>query len=258
MIPLGLSGSDTLRLMINGFWISQALHVAATLGLADLLRDGPQTADHLATRCGAHGPSLYRLLRALASLGIFAEDSRGRFELTPLAEHLRTDAPSSHAAWAIWSGQKPTWAMWGELLHCIRTGEAGFSKAYGTAVWDYYAAHPEQNAIFNAAMTGTSRAEAEILADSYDFSRIHSLVDVGGGEGVLLAVLLAANPAMRGILFDQPHVVSGAKAVLESAGVAHRSEMRSGDFFRAVPSGADAYVLKSIVHDWDDPRRRRF
>jgi predicted O-methyltransferase YrrM len=238
--------------MINGFWISQALHVAATLGLADLLRDGPKTVQDLATRCAAHGPSLYRLLRALASIGVFAEDSWGRFELTPLAEHLRTDVPSSHAAWAIWSGQKPTWTMWGELLHCIRTGEGGFSNAYGTSVWDFYAAHPEQNAIFNAAMTGTSRAEAESLADSYDFSQINTLVDVGGGEGVLLSALLAANPAMRGTLFDQPHVVGGAKAVLDAAGVAHRSEILSGDFFAAVPAGAAAYVLKSIVHDWDD------
>lgn len=254
MIPPGLSGSDTLRLMINGFWISQALHVAATLGLADLLRDGPRTVDDLAKRSAAHEPSLHRLLRALASIGVFAEDSRGRFELTPLAEHLRTDVPSSHAAWAIWSGQKPTWAMWGELLHCIRTGEAGFSKAYGTPVWDFYTTHPEQNAIFNAAMTGTSRAEAEILADSYDFSRINTLVDVGGGQGVLLSALLAANPTMRGILFDQSHVVTGAKGVLEAAGVAHRSEILSGDFFEAVPAGAAAYVLKSIVHDWDDPQ----
>ena len=254
MIPSGLSAADTLRLMINGFWISQALHVAATLGLADLLRDGPHTADELARLSQAHAPSLHRLLRALASVGVFAEDSKGRFELTPLAQHLRTDVPLSHAGWAIWSGQRPTWAMWGELLHCIRTGEAGFPKAHGMPVWQFFATHPDQNAIFNAAMTGTSLAQAETLSRSYDFSSVSNLVDVGGGEGVLLASILKANSPMRGILFDQPHVVTGARAVLEAAGVADRCSVEAGDFFETVPAEAHAYMLKSIVHDWDDPQ----
>jgi hypothetical protein len=254
MIPPGLSESDGLRLMINGFWISQMIHVAATLGLADLVRDGPKSVSDLSKHSGTHGPSLYRLLRALASIGVFAEDSQGRFELTPLAQHLRTDVPSSHAAWAIWSGQKPTWAMWGELLHCIRTGEAAFPKVHGMSVWQFYAGDPQQNAIFNAAMTGTSRAQAEILASSYDFSDIGTLVDVGGGEGVLLSTILRANPAMRGVLFDQPHVVSGAKSAIEVAAVANRCNVIGGDFFEAVPVGADAYLLKSIVHDWNDAK----
>jgi predicted O-methyltransferase YrrM len=252
MIPSGLSAADTLRHMINGFWISQALYVAATLRLADLLRDGPKTANELAKLSGAHGSSLYRLLRALASIGVFAEDSEGRFELTPLAQHLRTDVPISHAAWAIWSGHRPTWAMWGELLHCIRTGEAGFPKIHGMPVWEFNSRHPEHDAIFNAAMTGTSRPQAELLAGAYDFSSIDTLVDVGGGHGVLLAAILQGNPAMRGILFDQAHVTSGAKAVLEAAGVASRCEITSGDFFEAVPLRAAAYVLKFILHDWDD------
>ncbi len=254
MIPSVLSASDTLRHMINGFWISQALYVAATLHLADLLRDGPKTADELAKLSGAHASSLYRLLRALASIGVFGEDSDGRFELTPLAQHLRTDVPISHAAWAIWSGNRPTWAMWGELLHCIRTGQAGFPRVHGMPIWEFNSAHPEHNAIFNAAMTGTSRPQSELLAGGYDFSGIDTLVDVGGGHGVLLAAILQANPGMRGILFDQPHVTTGASAVLEGAGVANRCEITSGDFFEAVPVAAAAYVLKFILHDWDDPQ----
>ena len=252
MIPSGLSASDTLRHLINGFWITQALYVAATLHLADSLRDGPKTPNELAKLSGAHGMSLYRLLRALASIGVFAEDSQGRFELTPLAQHLRTDVPISHAAWAIWSGQRPTWAMWGELLHCIRTGEAGFPTVHGMSIWEFNSRHPEHNASFNAAMTGTSRPQAELLAGVYDFSGVDTLVDVGGGHGVLLAAILQANPAMRGTLLDQGHVTSGAKAVLAAAGVANRCDITSGDFFEAVPVGAAAYVLKFILHDWDD------
>jgi hypothetical protein len=239
--------------MINGFWVSQALYVAATLGLADLLREGRKTADELANAVSAHAPSLHRVLRVLASVGVFAEDTDGRFELTPLAEYLRSDVAGSHRAWAIWSGQPSTWAMWGELLHCTRSGEAGFSKAYGRSVWEYYAEHPDQNAIFNAAMTGTSRLVTEAIVRSAALTSSATVVDIGGGQGTLIAAALVAHPAMRGILFDQLHVVAGAREFLEAAGVASRCEVIAGNFFESVPERGDAYLLKSVLQDWDDP-----
>ena len=252
-IPLlMLPPPDALRFMINGFWVSQALYVAATLGLADLLRDGRKTADELAHAVGAHGPSLHRLLRVLASVGVFAEDTDGRFQLTPLAEYLRTDVAGSHRAWAIWSGQPSTWAMWGELLHCVRSGEAGFSKAYGRSVWDYYAEHPDQNAIFNAAMAGTSRPVAQAIVRSAKLSSSKTIVDVGGGRGTLIAAALVAHPGMQGILFDQLHVVAEARELLESAGIASRCEVIAGNFFESVPERGDTYLLKSLLQDWDD------
>jgi len=246
-----LSPRDTLLRMTNAFQVSQAIHVAATLGIADLLKDGPRSADDLAEATGTHAPTLYRLLRALASVGMFIETD-GRFGLTPLAEYLRTDAPGSLRAWAMQIGQQYLWRSWGHLLHSVRTGEPAFPELYGTTAWEYRTAHPEEDAVFNAAMTALSAGVAEAVVRSYDFSGIDVLVDVGGGEGALLATILRSNPTLRGILFDQPHVIATAGALLERTGVADRCEVAAGDFFEAVPGGADAYLLKSIIHDWDD------
>jgi hypothetical protein len=247
-----LSTRDTLWRMTNGFQVSQAIHVVATLGIADLLKDGPRSADELAEATGTHASALYRILRALASVGVFAEQSDGRFGLTPLAEHLRTDVPGSLRSWAMLIGRPYYFTTWGHLLHSVRTGEPAFPHVYGMPAWEYRASHPEESALFDGAMTGLSLAEAEAVVRSYDFSEIGVLVDVGGGKGALLAAILAANPALRGILFDQPHVVADAKDLLERAGVADRCEVVDGDFFKVVPGGADAYLLKSIIHDWDD------
>jgi O-methyltransferase domain/Dimerisation domain len=247
-----LSTRDTLWRMTNGFQVSQAIHVVATLGIADLLKDGPKSADELAEATGTHASALYRILRALASVGVFAEQSDGRFGLTPLAEHLRTDVPGSLRSWAMLIGRPYYFTTWGHLLHSVRTGEPAFPHVYGTPAWEYRASHPEESALFDGAMTGLSLAEAEAVVRNYDFLGIGVLVDVGGGKGALLAAILAANPALRGILFDQPHVVADAKDLLERAGVADRCEVVDGDFFKAVPGGADAYLLKSIIHDWDD------
>ncbi|MDX6381818.1 MAG: hypothetical protein QOI57_2842 [Rubrobacteraceae bacterium] len=247
-----LSPRDTLLRMTNAFQASQAIHVAATLGIADLLEDAPKSVDELAQATGTHAPTLYRLLRALASVGVFAEKPDGRFRSTPLAEYLRTNVPRSLRAWAMQIGQQYLWTSWGHLLHSVRTGEPAFPKQYGTTAWEYRQAHPEEDAVFNAAMTALSAGVVEAIVQSYDFSGMGVLVDVGGGEGVLLAAILAANPGLRGILFDQPHVLTGANDLLERAGVADRCEVVSGSFFKAVPGGADAYLLKSIVHDWDD------
>ena len=201
------------------------------------MKDEPRSTDELAETTGAHASALYRILRALASVGVFAEQSDGHFGLTPLAEHLRPDAPGSVRAWAMLIGRPYYFATWGHLLHSVRTGEPAFPEVYGTTPWEYRAADPQESAIFDAAMTGLSLAEAEAVVQSYDFSGISVLVDVGGGEGALLAAILAGNPALRGILFDQPHVVAGAKDLLERAGVADRCEVVGGDFFKAVPGG---------------------
>ncbi len=246
------SARDALWRMTNAYQASQAIHVAATLGIADLLEDGPRSVDELAETTGTHAPTLYRLLRALASVGVFAEQSDGRFGLTPLAEYLRSNAPGSVRAWAVQIGQPYHWSAWAYLLESVRTGELAFPKLYGTSAWEYREAHPAEGEIFDAAMTGISAAVAEEVVRGYDFSRFGLLVDVGGGHGELLAVILRANPALRGVLFDQPHVATGAGDLLEEAGVADRCEVVGGSFFEAVPEGADAYLLKSVVHDWDD------
>jgi O-methyltransferase domain/Dimerisation domain len=246
------SPRDTLLQMTNAFRASQAIYVAATLGIADLLEDGPRSVDELAQATGTHAPTLYRLLRALASVGVFTEEPDGQFGSTPMTQYLRTNAPRSLRAWAMLSGQEYGWTSWGHLLHSVRTGEPAFPKLYGTTAWEYRQAHPEEDAIFNAAMTALSSGVVEAIVQSYNFSGIDVLMDVGGGEGVLLAAILEANPAVRGILFDQPQVLTGAKDLLEQAGVADRCEVVSGSFFESVPRGVDAHLLKSVVHDWDD------
>jgi hypothetical protein len=250
----GPSPSETLRRMIHGYQVSQALYVAATLGIADLLAGGPRGVEELAESTGAHAPTLYRLLRLLASVGVFAEDDAGRFGLTPLAECLRSDVPGSQRAWAIMVCSPTFWSSWGELLHSVRTGETAFPKVYGMSNWEYRAQHSEEGAVFDAAMTANTALESAAVAGGYDFSRFGVLADVGGGHGLLLATILAANPAMRGILFDQPQVVAGARDLLTRAGVADRCRAVGGDFFESVPREADAYLLKSVIHDWDDER----
>jgi hypothetical protein len=245
------SPRDTLRGLTNGFQVSQAIHVAATLGLADLLRDGPRSVDDLAAATGTTATALSRLLRALASIGIFA-DVGGRFGQTALSNYLRSDLTGSLRAWAMRIGRPDHWRTWGELERSLRSGTPAFRDLYGVTAWDWRAAHPEENAIFNAAMTGLSSGMVESIVNAYDFSQVRSMVDVGGGEGALLAAILAANPHMRGIVFDLPHVITGAKEVIERTGVADQCELVAGSFFETIPPGADAYILKSIIHDWDD------
>jgi hypothetical protein len=235
----------TLRRLTNGYQVTQAIHVAATLGIADLLHDGPRDSDALAQDTATHAPSLHRVLRALSSVGVLHEDEDGRFALTAIGECLRSDAAEPVGAWAAFVGRPYHWQAWGALLHGVRTGESPFRSVHGTDAWDYRAAHPEEGAIFNAAMTDIMRrANAHLLA-AYDFGRFGTVVDVGGGRGAFLGAVLEANPQMRGILFDQAHVVEGAV-------VGERCEIVGGSFFDAVPEGADAYLLKAVLHDWED------
>ena len=234
-----------LRRLANGYQVTQAIHVAATLGVADLLRDGPRDSDALAAETATHAPSLHRVLRALASVGVLHEDDEGRFALTAIGEGLRSDAPEPVGGWAAFVGRPYHWQAWGALLHGVRTGENAFRSVYGTDVWDYRASHPDEGAIFDAAMTAIMlRANRHLLA-AYDFGRFATVVDVGGGRGAFLNAILDAHPGMRGVLFDQPQVVAGAV-------VGERCEVVAGSFFEAVPEGADAYVLKAILHDWED------
>src|SRR5579859_7562456 len=224
-----LAPRDALMRMISGYWVSRAVHVAATLGIAEQLRDGPRSADELAAATGTHPPTLYRLLRALASVGVFAE-ADGRFGLTPLGEYLRTDVSGSLRDWAINIGRPYIWTTWGQLLESVKTGEPMFPQLFGTSAWEYRAERPEENDIFNRAMTSLSAGVIDAVVQSYDFSGINVLVDVGGGEGVLLLAILAANASLRGILYDQPHVVDAAIPLLEQGGVAERCDVIGGSF----------------------------
>jgi hypothetical protein len=244
---------DELRRLINGCQVSQALSVAATLGVADLLAAGPRTSDDLALESGADPDALYRLLRALAAVGVLREEDERRFALTALGEPLRSDVPGSLAGWAEFVGRPAFWQSWGALLHSVRTGENAFRHVHGADVWSWRAERPDENAAFDRAMASLTGGVDRALLEAYDFGRFGTVVDVGGGNGTLLASLLGAYPAMRGILFDQPQVTDSAEDVLGAAGVADRARVVGGSFFDGVPEGGDAYVLKAIVHDWEDP-----
>jgi ubiquinone/menaquinone biosynthesis C-methylase UbiE len=240
--------------MISGFWISRAIYIAAKLGIADHLRNGYKTADELAAATGTHAPSLYRVLRALASVGVFGEDARMGFTLTPLAETLRTDAPGSLRAFATVELGEEHYPAWGELLHSVKTGEIAFDRAFGMPVWKFFEQNPQNAKTFNDAMTGMTLAVNDAVLSNYDFRSITKIVDVGGGHGSLIASILKANPQMKGVLFDAPSVAEGAQTRIEAEGIADRCEVVSGDFFQSVPAGGDAYILKWIIHDWNDER----
>lgn len=240
--------------LMLGYQTSQAIYAATRLGVADFLAGGPQTTEDLAWMTGAHPPALYRLLRFLARRGLFQEVEPGRFALTPLGAGLRSDIPGSVRPMTLLVMNEPHWRAWGHLLHSVLTGEPAFDHVHGVSFFDYLARHPDDARIFHAAMsTGATRSGAA-LADVYDFRGIQRLVDVGGGHGALLASVLAAHPTMQGVLFDLPEVAAAGAATLAEAGVADRCEIVGGDFFAAVPAGGDAYLLQSIIHDWDDAR----
>jgi len=238
--------------MIRGYMLSHAVCTAARLGLADRLADGPRACAELAEATGTRAPLLRRLLRLLASAGVFAEVEPGVFALTPEAELLR-DTPGSLRAAALLWGELGTIA-WRELTGVVQTGRTGYQLATGLREWEYYAQHPEAGAVFDAAMTAGARVWADAVVAAYDFPATGTVVDVGGGQGALLAAILRARPALRGVLFDAPHVVAAAPAVLAAAGVGDRCTLVGGDFFQALPEGGDVYTLTRILHDYDDER----
>ena len=248
------SSETSILPLIMGTMASRVIFVAAQLGLADLLADGWQPVASLASRTRTHPPSLHRLLRALASLGVLDETEPGRFTLTRLGAQLRTGVPGSVRNLALMFGSERSWQSWGDLLYSVQTGESAARHIYRMSGFEYFAANPEQATIFNEAMAENTQRVGYAVVATYDFSKFRTLADIGGGTGALLAIVLAAFPTLHGIVFDLPSGLGGARPCLEAAGVAHRCEVAEGDFFHAVPAGADAYMLKNVIHDWDDER----
>ena len=240
--------------MAGALVLSRALYVAAELGVADHLADGPLPADELARATGAHAPSLYRLLRALASAGVFTEGADHRFGLTPLGAALRSDAPGAGRSSIRTFGGPMMWASFGEFLHAVRTGETGTERALGRPIFEYLSGRPAEAALFGETMLGYHGAEPPAVAAAYDFAGVQTLVDVGGGIGTLLATVVQAHPGMRGVLLEMPHVAAQARPRLAAAGLGDRCTVVEGDFFAAVPPGGDAYVLSHVIHDWDEAR----
>ncbi len=237
--------------MITGYWISQMIYAAATFGIADLLKDGPRSADDLADVTSTNSGALYRLLRALASVGIFAESDRRQFSLTPLAEPLRSDVPGSKRALALMSGDEQ-FRSWAEIVHSIQTGETAFEKVFGKPIFDYLGEHPDKARIFDAAMVGIHGRESNPILDAYDLSQFGVVADIGGGNGSQIISVLERHADLKGILFDLPHVIEPAKKRIDAAGFSKRCTLVGGSFFESVPQSADAYMMRHIIHDWDD------
>lgn len=240
---------DQLNRLISGYWYTQTIYVAAKLGVAELLKDGPRPVHELAEATGTNPRALHRLLRALASIGIFAED-KGRFTLTPLAECL---LDPSQKAMATMRGEFQ-YRAWGELLYSVQTGESAFEKQHGKPIFDYFCENPETGNIFDQAMTGVHGRETEAMLEAYDFTGIGKLADIGGGNGSVITAILRKYPAMHGILYDLPAIVERARASIHAAGLEGRCQVVAGNFFEAVPTGADAYLMRHIIHDWDDDK----
>jgi hypothetical protein len=236
--------------MATGYWVSQALRCAVLLNVADCLQEKNQSAEELAVALKVKSEPLYRLLRALASVGVFQEQSDRRFSLTPLAQLLRSDHPQSQRNFVLMItgfGYK----AWGELLYSIETEQAAFNKVYGQPLFEYLAQNSEEGKIFDAAMTGIHGGETQLMIDAYDFSAFKTVADVGGGNGSTLSGILNHVSHLNGILFDMPSVVERVKPHFAKSGLGSRIRLEGGDFFKIIPS-ADAYVLRHIVHDWSD------
>ena len=241
---------DELVRLFRGFWVSRAIYVAVQLGIADLLADGPRTLADLATSTSTHAPSLYRTLRLLAAEGVFAETEDGRFELTPRAAVLRQGSPARLQV--LFLGRPASWHAAGDLSETVRTGETAFERVHGMDFFEYNRQHPDDQALFDQLMTSQTRPVARAVAEKYDFASMASIIDVGGGQGVSAIEILTAHPHLKAAVFDQPAVAAQAVAAIAEAGLSQRCEATGGDFFASVPDGHDAYLLKYILHDWDD------
>jgi hypothetical protein len=251
----GESAAQTIFQLATSYRLSQAIYVLTKLGIPDLLAAGSKTCEQLAQATGAHPPSLHRLLRALTAWEVLTEPVAGTFALAPLGACLASDAPNSARSIVLMFGSENFWTTWGDLLHCVKTGETAFAHLFGVpGTFDYLADHPDDAALFNAAMTNVSMLTFAGVTRSYDFSSARMLVDVGGGRGALIAAILRANPALNGTLFDLPAVVAKARPELERAGVADRCTVVGGDVFSSVASGGDIYLLARVIHDWDDAK----
>lgn len=250
--PTDSAGSKAAILQIIGnVLVARSLAIATELGLADLVHTEPQSVTQLAHATGSHADSLYRLLRMLASYGVFAEDDDGLFHSTPMSSLLESGRPDSFRDLLTLGWQDIAWDTYRQLPHTIRTGETAFDAAFGATFFDYLASHPEANASFDSAMAVFSGPENGIIAAAYDFGQFARIVDVGGGTGGLIAAILSAHSGVHGVLFDQPQVVANMTGV-EALTDRERCEPIGGDFFESVPPAADAYIMKRILHDWDD------
>jgi len=248
------SRNRTIGEMLRGYRATQMLHVVAKLGIADQLTKKTRTADELAILVGADSQALYRLLRAVASIGILEEDLEGRFSLTELGATLRSDVPDSSRNAAIMYGERWWWDAWGGLFDAVRDGKTAFDHAHGMDLFSFLSADPHAANVFNSSMQQMTAQEGVAIVSAFDFSSVRKLIDVGGGHGALAAAVLSRNPHVAVLLFDTPEVIGSAETNLASLGVAHQCELVSGDFFISVPSGGDIYSLKDILHDWDDNR----
>lgn len=248
------SSQQQLLGRITGYWISQLVFVAAKLGIADQLAKGPLTAEVLAKRVGANGPYLRRTLRALASVGVFAEDPDGRFRLTPLAQNLRSNRPGSLRDFALMMVDDYHWQAWGALEYGINSGACAFEHVHGVPTFAYLQQHPEKGRQFSASMASISGGENAAITRAYPFGGLSTLVDIGGAHGHLLATILRRHRKLKGVLYDMPQVVTGAarSGFVTAQDVRDRCRIEGGDFFKSVPAGADGYIMKYIMHDWDD------
>jgi hypothetical protein len=247
---------EELVRFIIGYRISQSIYVAAELGIADLLANARKTVDELAAATATYAGSLYRVLRLLASAGVLTETAPQQFELTRLGAGLRSDVPGSLGVRARLLLHKSHWESWGHLLESVRTGRSPFELVHGSGLFEYLEQHPDVGRLFDATMTESIARDGVAILRGYDFSSATTVVDVGGGQGLLLASLLQANAHLKGILFDLPEVVSRSGAMLGKWGVAKRCATVCGSFFDGVPRGADAYILRHIIHDWEDDKAR--
>ena len=254
--PLPPSPPPQARLleMITGYWVSCGVHVAARLKIADHLAQGPKKIADLAAAAGANAPTLYRLMRMLASEGLFRESDGHVFENTPLSETLRSDVPGSMHGFAVMMVDGYNLDAYKGLLDSVRTGETAFHKVFGMRAFEWLASHPEQAREFGQAMTSISGTENPAVAEALDVSGLGKLVDVGGGHGSLIAAILARNPGLRGVVYDRPEVIENARQAghVTASAVKDRCELVAGSFFESVPPGADACLMKYILHDWED------
>lgn len=247
---------ETMLALLTSFWISRLLFVVAKLGVADVLVEGPMSVEAIAEKVGAHPAFLRRALRALASVDVFAEGASGRFRLTPLAQTLRSDQPDSLRAFALMIASDYNWKAWNILEQAVTRGVNAFEEANGAPFFKYLEQHPHEDQIFSASMAGLSAMENAAIAKAYRYGQLRRLVDVGGAHGHLLATILERHPELQGVLYDQPQVIAQAlvDSYLNAPEVRARCEAVGGDFFVSVPAGGDAYIMKYILHDWDDER----
>jgi hypothetical protein len=243
---------NVLFQMIIGKWISQALGTVVEIGVPDQLAKGARQCSDMAREAGVSADGLYRLLRALASVGLFTESANRSFRLTAMGKLLQSDHPQSLAGYARFTAHDITWRPWGRLNYSVKTGMPAFDHVFKVPIFEHFSQNPEVAAVFDDAMTSISAMEARATSDAYDFKGVETLMDVAGGHGLLLATVLRRHKKMRGVLFHLPHVAAGASAMFTRAGITGRVRIDSGDFFKQLPSGADAIIMKHILHDWDD------